>query len=405
MTGAGSFVSQDILGLLSSDANIHQIAREFQNVFNSVLERALQERARIRSHFPGLARRTLAGADAFSLQRFALRGGKRIRPLICCCGYLCLNGKDTEAILRASVAIELLQTGLLIHDDVIDRSTERRQGPTMHLLWQAYFQKEGYRTRYSGASEHFGHAMALLMGDISSALAYEILIAADFPAEHKLRALETFSDVIVRVAVGELLDVDLGLKSLQDLAEHEILKVYELKTAGYTTEGPLQIGAALGGATAAQRQLLSEYAVPLGIAFQIQDDILGMFGGRLEIGKDEGSDLIEAKRTPLLLQAWQRSRPAERARLESLLLDAEQARRELSFVRELIARTGALGHAQELISEHFAKVHRSLIMLEKEFGKRAARMLEKISSYIEAREDYKGAMESYAAAFGAQRRC
>ncbi len=403
MSEAGSFVSQDILELLSSDADIHQIAREFQNAFNSVLERSLQERARMRSNFPGLARRTLAGADAFSLQRFALRGGKRIRPLICCCGYLCLNGKDAEAILGASVAVELLQTGLLIHDDVIDRSTERRQGPTMHRLWQAYFQKEGYCSRYAGADEHFGLAMALLTGDISSALAYEILLAADFPAEQKLRAVETFSDVIVRVAVGELLDVDLSLKSLQDLTEHEILKVYELKTAGYTTEGPLQIGAALGGATAAQRQLLSEYAVPLGIAFQIQDDILGMFGGRLEIGKDEGSDLIEAKRTPLLLWAWQRSRPAARARLESLLLDPEQARRELRFVRELIVQTGALDHAQELMAEHFARVHKSLTMLEREFGQRAAQMLGRVSSYIEAREDYKGAMESYAAAFGAQR--
>ncbi|MCI2429556.1 polyprenyl synthetase family protein, partial [Candidatus Acetothermia bacterium] len=245
--------------------------------------------------------------------------------------------------------------------------------------------------------EHFGLAMALLTGDISSALAYEMLLSADFPPEQKLRAVETFSDVIVRVAVGELLDVDLSLKPLNGLGEDEILKIYELKTAGYTTEGPLQIGAALGGATDAQLHLLSKYAVPLGVAFQIQDDILGMFGGRLDIGKDEGSDLLEAKRTPLLLWAWQESRPTERARLESLLQTVEEARRELNFVRELFVRTGAFQRAQELVAAHLSQVRESLREIESEFGVNAARLLRKIASYIETREDYKGALERYAA--------
>jgi geranylgeranyl diphosphate synthase type I len=391
-------VSSEIVRLLArDDADIHQVVREFQSAFNSVLARSLEELARNRAHLPLLARRTLAGADPFSLQQFALRGAKRIRPLIFCCGYLCLNDQETDAVLRASVAIELLQTGLLIHDDVIDRSRERRHGRTMHLLWEEYFQQERYRSRYDRAAEHFGLAMALLTGDISSALAYEMLLSADFPPEQKLRAVETFSDVIVRVAVGELLDVDLSLKPLNGLGEDEILKIYELKTAGYTTEGPLQIGAALGGATDAQLHLLSKYAVPLGVAFQIQDDILGMFGGRLDIGKDEGSDLLEAKRTPLLLWAWQESRPTERARLESLLQTVEEARRELNFVRELFVRTGAFQRAQELVAAHLSQVRESLREIESEFGVNAARLLRKIASYIETREDYKGALERYAA--------
>ncbi|MCS6937492.1 MAG: polyprenyl synthetase family protein [Candidatus Bipolaricaulota bacterium] len=388
----------EIVGLLTrDDVEIYHVVREFQSAFNRVLERALEEHARRRAQLPPLARRALAGSDPFSLQEFTLRGGKRLRPLIFCCGYLCLDGPETDEILKASVAIELLQTGLLIHDDIIDRSRERRQGQTMHLLWEEYFRQERYRSRFAGAREHFGIAMALLMGDISSALAYEMLLSADFPLEQKLRAVETFSDVIVRVAVGELLDVDLSLRSLENLQEEEILKVYELKTAGYTTEGPLQIGAALGGANEAQLRLLSRYAIPLGIAFQIQDDILGMFGGREEIGKDEGSDLIEAKRTPLLLWAWRQSHLGERARLDSLLQNAEEAYRELDFVRELFVRTGALRRAQELIAEHFSRVRASLAEIESEFGTRAARLLQKIASYIETREDYKGALERYVA--------
>jgi geranylgeranyl diphosphate synthase type I len=106
-----------------------------------------------------------------------------------------------------------------------------------------------------------------------------------------------------------LLDVDLGMRSLDTLTEEEILNVYELKTAGYTTEGPLHMGAVLGGAEGHHLALLSEYAVPLGIAFQIQDDLLGMFGAREATGKDEGSDLLEAKRTPLVLKAWHDGRP------------------------------------------------------------------------------------------------
>ncbi|MCI2430825.1 polyprenyl synthetase family protein, partial [Candidatus Acetothermia bacterium] len=124
-------MSSEIVRLLArDDADIHQVVREFQSAFNSVLARSLEELARNRAHLPLLARRTLAGADPFSLQQFALRGAKRIRPLIFCCGYLCLNDQETDAVLRASVAIELLQTGLLIHDDVIDRSRERRHGRT-----------------------------------------------------------------------------------------------------------------------------------------------------------------------------------------------------------------------------------------------------------------------------------
>lgn len=391
-------MSSQIVHLLTRDeGDIHHVVREFQSAFNKVLERSLQERARHRAHFPPLARRTLAGDDPFSLQQFAMRGGKRLRPLIFCCGYLCVNGPETNEILKASVAIELLQTGLLIHDDIIDRSRERRQGQTMHLLWEEYFQQARSGVRFDRAREHFGFAMALLMGDIASALAYEILLGSHFPIEQKLRAVETFSDVIVRVAVGELLDVDLSLKPLRDLSEDEILSVYELKTAGYTTEGPLQIGAALGGANDAQLRLLSRYAVPLGIAFQIQDDILGMFGERVEIGKDEGSDLIEAKRTPLLLWAWHQSDRTERARLESLLQSAEEAHRELKFVRELFVRTGALQRAQELIAAHLSQVRESLREIEREFGTSAARLLEKIASYVETREDYKGALERYAA--------
>lgn len=389
----------DILKLLASDRPIGEIVESFQQEFNRVLTVSLRRRARESQHLPTLVQRALAGAESFSLQSFAARGGKRIRPLLFCCGYLCMGGTDSQAILEASVAVELLQTGLIIHDDVIDRSTERRAGPTMHRLWQDYFREARYRARYPGEPEHFGLSMALLMGDIASALAYEILVRSDFPPEHKLKAVHMFSDVIYRVAFGELLDVDLGMRSLDALSEEEILTVYELKTAGYTTEGPLHMGAVLGGAIPQHLALLSEYAVPLGIAFQIQDDLLGMFGTRDETGKDEGADLLEAKRTPLVLWAWREAAPHERTMLESALQNPQQAQRDLERVRALILSTGAARHAQELIAQNFAKVYASVEKIEHEMGPTAARLLRQVAQYIEDRRDYKGAIESYANAY------
>lgn len=385
----------NVLEVLASDRPIGEIVEEFQREFNRVLIGFLSQKALESRLLPPLAREALAGEDPHSLLRFTARGGKRIRPLLFCCGYLSLGGTNAQAILEASVAIELLQTGLIIHDDVIDRSLERRAGPTMHLLWQEYFRRRGYRARYAAEMEHFGLSMALLMGDIASALAYEQILRADFPIEHKLKAARAFSGVIYRVAFGELLDVDLGQRALDTLTEAEILKVYELKTAGYTTEGPLHIGAVLGGASAPHLEVLSEYAIPLGIAFQIQDDLLGMFGRRSEIGKDEGSDLLEAKRTPLLLKVWQESSPSERALLEMALQDPERAVRELAQVRALIVKTGALRYALELLDRNFAKVYASLPKIEERLGWKAARLMRRVAEYIENRRDYKGALESY----------
>ncbi|GBC75869.1 (2E,6E)-farnesyl diphosphate synthase [bacterium HR07] len=389
----------NVLELLASDRPIQEIVENFQREFNRVLASALAQKASESAELPLLVRRALAGTERFSLQNFTARGGKRIRPLLFCCGYLCMGGTDAQAILHASVAVELLQTGLIIHDDVIDRSAERRAGPTMHLLWQEYFREARYHPRYANEPEHFGLSMAVLMGDIASALAYEILVRSDFPAERRLKAVHTFSDVIYRVAFGELLDVDLGMRSLDALTEAEILKVYELKTAGYTTEGPLHMGAVLGGAERAHLALLSEYAIPLGIAFQIQDDLLGMFGAREETGKDEGSDLLEAKRTPLVLQAWHGGAPHERAALERALHDPNHAQRNLDHIRKVLLTTGAVRHAQELIAQNFAKVYASLEKIEHELGPTAGRLLRHVAQYIEDRRDYKGAVESYADAY------
>lgn len=395
----------DILKLLAESQDYEAVIEQFRRAFNPVLEAHLSQKAReAKNIFPPLAQLAL---QEF-LQSYTMREeAKRIRPLLFCCGYLCLGGKDTEAVLQASIAIELLQTALLIHDDIIDRSCERRKAKTMHLLWEDYYERQREASpssfqscnspRYEDEKSHFGVSMGILLGDIASGLAYEALSFSDFPLERKLAAVQTFNEVVHRVALGEMLDVELGMKELSKVTEQEILKVYELKTAGYTTEGPLHVGAVLAGASRNELKLLSEYAIPLGIAFQIQDDLLGMFGSYEAIGKDEGSDLIEGKRTMLLLNAWQKSRntPHYRETLCLVLSRPEKARHHLQSVREIIVSAGALNHSLQLIEEYLHRVRQSLIEIEKKLGRQASYALNTVASYIEQRQDYRRAIENY----------
>jgi len=387
-------VGVDILRLLAESQDYKVVIEQFRRAFNPVLEAFLSQKAReAQTAFPPLAQQAL---QEF-LQAYTMREeAKRIRPLLFCGGYLCLGGRDAEAVLQASISIELLQTALLIHDDIIDRSEERRKAKTMHLLWEDYFQNQHYPMRYEDEKSHFGISMGILLGDIASGLAYEALGGSDFSMERKLAAIQTFSEVIHRVALGEMLDVELGMKELSEVTEEEILRVYELKTAGYTTEGPLHVGAVLAGATRNELKLLSEYAIPLGVAFQIQDDLLGMFGSYEDIGKDEGSDLVEGKRTPLFLSAWQNSLGSARELLDRVLRQPKMARRHVQSVREIIVATGALKYALQLIEQYLYRVRQSLIKITDELGQEASCALDKVASYIEQRQDYRRAIESYA---------
>jgi geranylgeranyl diphosphate synthase type I len=387
-----------VLADAQSYAQITDVVEGFRVAFNAELQRFLSWKATLAHRtLPPLAREALRDY----LAEYAMRNGKRLRPLMMCCGYYCLGGENAPAVLRASVCVELLQTALIIHDDVIDRSRVRREGPTMQLLWEEYLRRQPCdRPDDRAEHAHYGISMAIIMGDIASALAYEALTGADFPLHHKLSAIHAFSDVIYRVAFGELLDVDLGMREFSTLSEDDLLRMYELKTSGYTTEGPLQIGAALGGARAPHLRWLSEYGVPLGVIFQIQDDLLGMFGDPAEIKKDAGADLLDGKRTPLILRAWRASRGSQKQFLTEVLGSRELAGRteNLERVRAAIVQTGALDYALELIELNLKKVRRSLQRVPEDFDPCAAGALYNIARYIEEREDYRGAIQRHAKA-------
>jgi geranylgeranyl diphosphate synthase type I len=276
------------------------------------------------------------------LKDFTLRGGKRLRAALVFYGYHCFSGERIEALWDIAMSIELVQSFLLIHDDIIDEDTMRRGGPTIHRWYQ-----DLHRQRYTRRDpRHFGESLAIICGDIALALANEILGNAPFEDRLKCETIIAMNRMIHLVVYGECLDI---LSEVEDeTTEEEILMMYRLKAAAYTIEGPLHMGAIMGGATKRDLQRLSRYAIPLGEAFQIQDDILGMFGDEKKLGKPIGSDIREGKKTFLILKALEKADHAKRTLIKDMLGNKDLSERDLKRVRKIIVDSGSLDYAREL---------------------------------------------------------
>ncbi|MEA3345744.1 MAG: polyprenyl synthetase family protein [Chloroflexota bacterium] len=272
---------------------------------------------------------------AEAVRDFTLGPGKRLRPVLMRVAYEGFGGTHIEAIIRASCAVELMQSFLLIHDDIMDRSELRRGQPTVH---------REYAARYRGQvrdADHFGQAMGVLAGSLAGQQATLILSQSLFPPDRIAQALTRYAEVALDVCYGQALDMALPERPMEEITETDVLHVAEYKTARYTTEGPLHLGAILAGAEDEILEKVSAYAIPLGIAFQMRDDLLGMFGGEDAIGKSADSDLLEGKRTLLVLRAWERADADQRTVLKRALGNPKATAAELGAARKVIESTGA----------------------------------------------------------------
>ncbi len=224
-----------------------------------------------------------AHAAFAAMAKLAVRGGKRQRAALLAAAYEACGGVGgSTAVTAAGVAIELLQTYFLVHDDWMDASELRRSGPTVHVALRATF-----------ASERHADAAAILAGDWACALAQEALLSLPYlPPEAILAALRELARIQSDVIVGQLLDVHGATDAID--------RMHELKTGSYTVRGPFELGALLAGASTEQHAFLERFAKPLGIAFQLRDDLLGTFGDPLLTGKSVTSDIAERKRTALV---------------------------------------------------------------------------------------------------------
>jgi geranylgeranyl diphosphate synthase, type I len=285
-----------------------------------------------------------------------LAGGKRVRPTLLLLGFAAGGGHDRGAAIGPALALELLHTCALLHDDVIDRAPTRRGRPTVHHAVAAEHRTAGWL----GDPLAYGEAVAILLGDLAFVQADELFLEADVPAADLLAGFRRFTVLREEVMAGQYLDLHAATARLtdRDLA----LTVATLKSGRYSVARPLEIGALLAGAGEALVTGLGAVGDPLGRAFQVRDDLLGVFGEEAVTGKSAASDLAEGKRTLLIAEAAARLDASGRARLEAGLGDPLLPTAEAAALRELLERCGARAAAERYVD---ASVDEALAALER----------------------------------------
>ncbi|MEJ5945864.1 polyprenyl synthetase family protein [Pseudokineococcus basanitobsidens] len=276
-------------------------------------------------------------------------GGKRLRAAFCAWGYRSAGGQDTAVEARAGAALELFQAAALIHDDVMDGSDTRRGMPSVHQQFSDLHARSGW----TGSCERFGEAAAVLAGDLCLSWSDEVLAACGAAPERLAAASLVFDRMRTQLMAGQYLDVleQASGASAPEGADERALRVLRWKSAKYTVEHPLLIGAALAGASAGQRAALSAYGLPLGEAFQLRDDVLGVYGDAVVTGKPTGDDLREGKRTMLVALAARRGSAEDASELSALLGSPDLDDDGVAVLQDLIRRTGALAAVEQLIDD------------------------------------------------------
>jgi geranylgeranyl diphosphate synthase type I len=286
---------------------------------NARLERFFAEK---RAQAQRLSPRAEELVDAVA--ELTMRGGKRLRPLAIYAGYRAAardHAHDFEDVVTLGASIELLQTYLLIQDDWMDDDEERRGGPAAHVAFK----------RQVGDPK-LAASLAILAGDIAAGFAFELLHATVFPPPRAAAALQAFTKMHFEVVCGQQLDL---------LGHEAVTLVHHLKTGSYTVRGPVTLGALLGDASDEQLHALERFAGPLGIAFQLRDDVLGTFGDSQSTGKPAGHDLREGKNTALVSEARTLLSAADRDRLDEVLGNPLATTAAVDAVTGALERSGA----------------------------------------------------------------
>jgi geranylgeranyl diphosphate synthase type I len=279
------------------------------------------------------------------LDRIVGAGGKRLRPLFCLLGHRAGRGDLGPEITRSAAALELLHTFAIVHDDVMDRSRVRRGRPASWVELAETHRREGMR----GDPASFGVAAAVLVGDLALILADHAFLGSGFPAARVLPALDRYNRMRAEMVAGQYLDV-LAAHSGSG-GEAEARRVAKLKSGLYTVEGPLHIGCLLADGRPEVLTMLSRYGVPLGEAFQIRDDVLGVFGDPSATGKDRDSDLREGKRTVLVARTMVLVGERDRRFIEERLGRPDLSADDVGTIRSLMEDSGALASTLQLIGE------------------------------------------------------
>lgn len=278
-----------------------------------------------------------------------LVGGKRLRPAFAYWGFQASGGQDSDEVVKACASLEFLQACALIHDDVMDASDTRRGQPAIHKQ----FETRHISNHWRGSAKLFGEGAAILVGDLALSWADEMLLTSGLSNDQLLRAKSTYDVMRTELMSGQYLDL---LEQVRGDITHERAEtVIRFKSAKYTIERPLHIGAAIAGATSDLNQVLSEYGLALGEAFQLRDDLLGVFGDSSVTGKPAGDDLREGKQTLLIAFANSNSNASEKGLLDENLGNSAITGEMISKLQSLLTSCGAQDFVENRISDCLAK--------------------------------------------------
>ncbi len=294
-----------------------------------------------------------------ALRTFLLRKGKRLRPLLLILsyqGYREASAPRRPSIYYVSSCIELLHNFMLIHDDIIDRSDLRRGQPALHKLLT--------RAASPRPDEQLGKDLGIVAGDIVYALAFDAFLSIREDPRRKEEALQYFIQTAIQTATGEFIDTLLGARSIRSVREEDIVLNHTLKTAHYTFICPLVVGAILAGAEARETRLLSLWGSLVGQAFQIQDDVIGIFDSEANTGKTSLSDLEEGKKTLLVWHAFHHLPVEKRRRLVRIFDKRRKDAEDLRAVQRLFREAGSLDHSLEEIRRRIAEAEAVLARLK-----------------------------------------
>ena len=264
-------------------------------------------------------------------------------------GYLGFAKKSASGLYASAASFELLHDFLLVHDDIIDKSDTRRGKPSMHKMFNNYLAKYNRNIKFSGQD------LAIVAGDVIYAASIQAFLSIKEDIARKEKALKNFIEATIFTGSGEFIELLCGIKDIEKISKQDIYRIYDLKTARYTFSSPLCSGAILAGARNEEIQKLTQYGIYLGRAFQIKDDILGMFADEEKIGKSTLTDLQEAKKTLLIWYAYHHSSWKNKLTIKNTLSKERANNSDLLNIRKITISSGALDFAEKELSKLIKK--------------------------------------------------
>jgi geranylgeranyl diphosphate synthase type I len=325
-----------------AESAFHQSLDAFREECNKTLGRWITNRRK---------RAVESGTEGIELvdtvARLVDAGGKRVRPAIVWFSHLACGGQEKDRAMLLAIACELLHTYLLVHDDIMDHAELRRGESTAHV---EFTELHDHRA-WNGDAQDYGRSMGILAGDLAGSWSSEAANMAFAGLEADLaRGLGAlFFGMCEEVIWGQHLEMRVAVR--RTAPADDLARVLRLKSGCYTVERPLQLGATLAGAEDDVLKALSRYGGALGEAFQLRDDLLGMFGDPADVGKPVGGDLVEGKLTFIIHHALQAASPAQKAEIHDVLGNRELPPDQVTHACVILEELGARTAVQEMIDQ------------------------------------------------------